>query len=122
MSAKEHLEVVDLDSLVEPIARIKLHGKMLDVMPITGAAYDLASKVNDSTKSMNVKEQLAYTHKIIKELVPAIESDALFRLSPKQISSIINIATRSVQKVERRINGEERKNGKRSARRAKGGR
>lgn len=113
------LEVIDLDSLIEPVAKIKVRGKEYDVMPVSGIAYDMATKSVEVAKKMKPEEQLGFMRKIIAELVPGMSEEDRARLSPKQMAAIVDIANRMVRKVEKEIGAREAKNSKRSGGRAR---
>lgn len=122
MSSEKKLPIIDLDALIEPVARVKLSCKEHDVLPISGTAFDMATKVHEAGDSLSPTDKLDYMRKIMKALVPTVDDDAIIALSPKQIARILSIASGKVEQVQTRIKAEDAKNGKRSARRARSGR
>lgn len=113
------LPIVDLDRLVQPIARVRLFGELHDVRPVDGRAADLLHQVADAQKRGEEGDENAaktgllfydVAREIVANVVPTLSAEQRQRLTIEQMTSIIGIASKQVQDIEHAIEHAE-KNG-----------
>jgi len=104
--------IIDLDELVQPIARVRLFGVVHDVRPVDGRAADLLHQVADAQKSAAEGDANAaqvgllfydVAREIVAGVIPTLDRDERARLTIEQMTTIIGIATRQVKAVEAAI-------------------
>lgn len=110
------LEVIDLDELVEPVARVKVRGKEYDVLPISGTAFGLVAQVREKGKDATPGEQLEVVRAIIADAVPSMPEAVRNLLGLKQLTKLLAISAGKVDKVNRVLGAHDAKNGRRPAR------
>ena len=106
------LPIVDLDRLVQPIARVRLYGELHDVRPVDGRAADLLHQVADAQKRGEAGDENAaqtgllfydVAREIVASVVPTLTAEQRQRLTIEQMTSIIGIASKQVREVEAAI-------------------
>jgi hypothetical protein len=93
------LDILDLDALVRPVGRVKVRGKLYEIMPISGRGMQLFAQM--AAKEITVRQMLETTQTIVGDIIPALPKDDLGRLTMDQLTAIAERAQLTTRTVER---------------------
>lgn len=106
------IEVLDLNALVRPIARVKLFDGEYDVMPASGRAAELLDQIAQHVQLPAEQRPAisisAIQREIVTECVPSLPDDVYAKLNVDQINAITSIATRMQERVRAMIDDKEK--------------
>lgn len=101
MKPEDDIPVFDLDSLVKPVARVRLGKKLHDVMPLSGRSYSLLGGAVTAGKGAPKKDQIAIAREVVRQVVPTLTDAELGAFTLEQLVSTIGLAGEQIERVQK---------------------
>lgn len=124
MSTSE-LPFIDLNALVNPVARVKIDDTMHDVLPVQGEAMAIFEAIyaeqrtgKDRTTPLSKEDQEAETlqyldraRRIVYAVAPSIPKSRVLTMTAPQLTAIASLSMDAVKKVQDVRSAAEKKDG-----------
>ena len=100
---KTELETIDLDVMVQPVARITISKKQHFVLPANGQVAELMERITTKGKGVSPTQSVTLLRQIVQECVPSLDEADIRRMGMPQMIAVTQIATQQMESVKKTI-------------------